>query len=86
MRPYPHLKKEISFNPGQFGPSDIACKITDEGAAFVSADAPAAAAELSNWFKAKTGRLPGGAANNAESELGLLMRIWGDATHIAFVP
>jgi len=79
VRPAPHLKKEISFNLG-FGFADIACKVTDAGVPVPQGEKEAREI-LKYWFRGIAGEAPDATADGA---LDIMVRIWGDATHIPF--
>jgi hypothetical protein len=77
-RPYPHLKKEISWTPMLYGFDDIACKVTESGVP-VPKDPNGqrgAGTYLSQWFSSKVARNPG---IGDGSELEQLLKVWGNA-------
>lgn len=80
-RPYPHLKKEISFNLGYLDP-DIACKLTDAGVP-VAQGSNEAEEILRQWFRATVGEAPEATEHGS---LDTMARIWGDFTHLRIGP
>ena len=79
-RPAEHLVREISRKqPASFLPKDIFAKVAENGN-LIPAGTKFAKESLNQWFRKQTGRLP-----NAD-EIKQLMRIWGNAGHIDFLP
>ncbi len=85
-RPGPNVKKEISHNALQFTPADIACKVTDVGGVPVPAGSGGAKSGVMTWFQRKVGRQPAGIEDDESTELGMLLKVWADATHPNYVP
>jgi hypothetical protein len=74
QRSMPHLVREISKTPGQFGTRDIIAKVTEDGTA-VPAGSKHADAELKQWFNKLVKRQP------TPSETAALEQVWADAGH-----
>lgn len=86
-RPWPHLKREIAKSPHAFRLSDIVCKVTDAGVVVPidAAGTKGAKALLTQWFRDTVGRMPD-LSDATTSEIGLMTKVWGDATHILYTP
>jgi hypothetical protein len=81
----PHLKKEISHTPHQYRDADIACKVTDENI-LVPQGTNEAANGFNQWFRRATTAKTGGYTRDInDNERGLLLKLWGDATHIDLI-
>ena len=79
-RPTEHLVREISRKqPASSKRNDIFVKISENGA-LIPAGTKFAGESLKQWFRKQTGRLPN------SNELDKLMKVWGDAGHINFLP
>ena len=79
-RPTEHLVREISRKqPASAKDRDIFVKIAENGA-LIPAGTNFAKESLNQWFRKQTGRLPN------PDEIKQLMRVWGDAAHINFLP
>ncbi|WP_244227406.1 hypothetical protein [Corallococcus aberystwythensis] len=86
-RPRLHLKKEVSHTPGQWAPDDIAAKLTDDNVIVPALD-PRAWNALNQWFRQATMAKSKNAfaRHLTEQESKILLKIWGDATHVDLTP
>ena len=79
-RPAEHLVREVSRKqPASSAPKDIFAKIAENGN-LIPAGPKFAEESLKQWFRKQTGRLPN------PDETRQLMKVWGDAAHIDFLP
>ncbi len=80
-RPWLHLKKEISYNLG-YATEDIACKLTDAGVPAAINDIKARG-YIKDWYWKLVKEFP---VETKGGPLDIMVRIWGDATHLRVTP
>ncbi|AFE04954.1 hypothetical protein COCOR_02975 [Corallococcus coralloides DSM 2259] len=86
-RPRIHLKKEVSKIPGDASDAAIACKVTDANA--LAPQGPnEARSGLNTWFRQATlAKSKNAYARDLTTqERDMLLRVWGDATHVDLSP
>jgi hypothetical protein len=86
-RPWLHLKKEVSKTPGDWSDEAIACKLTDANV-LVPQGTNETRSGLNTWFRqsmmAKSKSTL--ARDLTLQERDMLLKIWGDATHVDLSP